>query len=63
MFFVYNGNLAYGPKVNATSSGDTLWRDDCQLIGMPVILLATELKKNKQKRTTGNSGQIFHFQS
>ena len=31
---------------STATSGDTLWRDNCQLIGMPVIVLARQAQKN-----------------
>ena len=30
-----------------TNSGDTLLRDNCQLIGMPLIVLARQAQKNR----------------
>ena len=34
-------------KVSVGTSGDTLLRDNCQLIGLPLIVLARQAQKNR----------------
>ena len=35
------------PVVTKYTSGGTLWRDNCQLIGLSLIVLARQAQKNR----------------